>query len=39
MSRAEAISAALALLGAGCTIRDVAAYLRVHPRAIAALVR
>jgi hypothetical protein len=30
-------TAALALLLTGCTVQDVAAYLRAHPRAVAAL--
>ena len=37
MSRAQAIAAARALLRSGLTLRDVAAYLRAHPRAVAAL--
>jgi hypothetical protein len=37
MSRAQARTAALALLLAGCTVQDVAAFLRAHPRAVAAL--
>jgi hypothetical protein len=38
MTRAQAIAAARALLGAGLTLYDVAAYLRAHPRAIEALI-
>jgi hypothetical protein len=37
MTRAQAILAARALLGAGLTLQDVAAFLRAHPRAVAAL--
>jgi hypothetical protein len=37
VTRAQAIQAARTLLGAGLTLRDVAAYLRAHPRAVAAL--
>jgi len=37
MTRAQAIAAARALLSAGLTLQDVAAYLRVHPRAVADL--
>ena len=37
MTRAQAIATALALLGCGLTVRDVAELLRAHPRAIAAL--
>jgi hypothetical protein len=37
MTRGQAIAAARALLGAGLTLRDVAAFLRAHPRAVAAL--
>jgi len=37
MTRAQARQAALTLLRAGLTLIDVAAYLRAHPRAVAAL--
>lgn len=37
MSRAQAIAVARALLATGLTLVDVAAYLRAHPRAVAAL--
>jgi hypothetical protein len=36
MTRTQALEAARALLGAGLTVQDVAAYLRAH-RAVAAL--
>ena len=39
MTRTQAIAAARALLGAGLTLHDVAAYLRAHPRAVAAVLR
>jgi hypothetical protein len=38
MTRVQAIAAARALLAAGFTVRDVASYLRAHPRAIVALI-
>lgn len=37
MTRQQAIATARALLSAGLTVQDVAAYLRAHPRAVAAL--
>ena len=37
MTRAQATLAARALQRAGLTVNDIAAFLRAHPRAVAAL--
>lgn len=37
VNRAQAAIVARSLLKAGCTLWDVANYLRAHPRAVAAL--
>jgi hypothetical protein len=37
MTRAQAIIAADTLLRSGLTLRDIAAFLRAHPRAVLAL--
>src|SRR5262245_34010753 len=39
MTRIEAVTVARTLLDAGLTLRDVAAFLRAHPRAVVALLR
>jgi hypothetical protein len=38
MTRAQARLVALSLLALGCTVYDVAGFLRAHPRAVEALI-